>query len=172
MSACVALLALTVISGMYDLYLGIAVPGTHDAGIEVSDAAVTLWWHRDATWPGEDGKGGVWFRAMRSWGGTANIAWRPYHVAASRFPRPSPHHGLVIPLWALLVWSLLLSGYAHGLIVGARRATIGRCRVCGYDLRSLPKGAACPECGPGAQAPDPVVTAARSSEKSFTKSGS
>jgi hypothetical protein len=142
----------TLASGIYDLHVGVRLPGAHDAAVNLADAEVTLWWYRDGVWPSLGETEAVSFRTSRAYGASASLAWRPYHIAVGRFPQTSPHHGLAVPLWPVILGSFLLAGYSHGLVVGSRRATIGRCRVCGYDLRSLPKGAACPECGPAASA--------------------
>jgi DNA-directed RNA polymerase subunit RPC12/RpoP len=104
------------------------------------------------------------------------LAWRPFHAAGVKLGNRPAYHGLYIPMWPVAAVALLVAGYAHGLVVGARRETIGRCRRCGYDVRALPAGAACPECGEaaGVHGQPPVVVSidARSDLKSLTKSGS
>lgn len=82
------------------------------------------------------------------WDQGVTMAWRPYH---HRTLRPESGiafaHGLVIPLWQVTLLSFIVAGYAHGRIVGARRAAIGKCRRCGYDVVKLADNAQCPECG-------------------------
>lgn len=170
-------LAAAVLSARYDMELGVRLPGKHNTGATLARGALTCWWYLDSSWlTGRTDPGVVGWRVQRHWGSEISLAWRPYHVASRPFPQASEHHGVVLPLWPLMVVSLVVAGYAHGVVVGARRATIGRCRRCGYDLRSLPAGAACPECGeaPGVRGQSPVVVSidARSDLKSLTKSGS
>lgn len=55
---------------------------------------------------------------------------------------------VVWPLAAALAFlstPILLAGLRE-----RRRRLAGLCRVCGYDVRSLPPGSPCPECGPKA----------------------
>lgn len=178
-TACVLLAIASVVisasSAAYRLAVGVAISPAMRAAVALEQGEVQFWWFgKDAVvhWrdPTNNGATRVGTSVERQWSSTLNLSWRPYHIAHQRFPKYSSSHALAVPLWPLVVGAILLAGYSHGLVVGGRRSTIGRCRACGYDLRSLPKGASCPECGPAAQAD--VVTAVRSAEKSFTKSGS
>jgi hypothetical protein len=51
--------------------------------------------------------------------------------------------GLTIPLWVFM-----LPAAAITLNTFPRRRRPGHCPCCSYDLRGLPPGSACPECGP------------------------
>lgn len=63
---------------------------------------------------------------------------------------------LIVRAPAWLAWGagaavFVLAG--AGLLVRGRRVRRGACVSCGYDLRGLREGAACPECGPERTAP-------------------
>src|SRR5262249_53331515 len=49
-----------------------------------------------------------------------NLAWRPYHAQGIGY-RPAEYEGVNIPLWHCAVASLLLVGYANGVVRGLRR---------------------------------------------------
>ncbi len=76
-----------------------------------------------------------------------SLPWRPIHLTTTGATAGSMSHGLLIPLWHFAVVSLLVAGYSHGVIVGMRRAAVGKCRRCGYDIVTLSPGKPCPECG-------------------------
>ncbi len=54
------------------------------------------------------------------------------------------HKELVVPMWAigLLAGGLMVLAWRRG-----SRVEKGHCARCGYDLKGLAAGAACPECG-------------------------
>lgn len=96
-------------------------------------------------------------RIERQYFDQIDLPWRPYHIRTLRYQTLARHHGLVIPLWPLVVASLLFAGYAQGLVVGERRGYHGGCIKCGYDIRKLPAGARCPECGHAARRREAAV---------------
>lgn len=59
--------------------------------------------------------------------------------------RPSPMGVVMVPLWVVSLAGAVAT--AWGWRVSRRESTHG-CERCGYDLRGLAAGAACPECGP------------------------
>lgn len=53
-----------------------------------------------------------------------------------------------MPLWFPALLSLLPTAWAWRLeAVSKRRAKVGKCVSCGYDLSGLKAAAVCPECG-------------------------
>jgi hypothetical protein len=55
---------------------------------------------------------------------------------------------VVVPLWMPLVPTLMATATAWRLdTLARRRARIGLCPTCNYDLRGLPAASPCPECG-------------------------
>lgn len=80
-------------------------------------------------------------------------AWRPFRAGGPKESR------LLFPLWQPMLVTGLVAAYAFGSLAGARRARLGSCGICGYDLKGLPKGAACPECGK-ASTPDALKSTA------------
>lgn len=176
-----ALLGAALLSTRYRSAVGLRIDVGSRVAAAVDQGQLQLWWFGpdafgDARDPTADGAKRLGFQLHQSWWNTFSLAWRPYHIAQYSFPKASPSHGVVLPLWPLIMGSLLLAGYSHGVVVGTRRATIGRCKRCGYDIRALPMGAACPECGEasgvGGQPPAVASIDARSDLNSLTKSGS
>lgn len=156
-AAIAALLCLVaaVLSARYRMAVGVRVGGGSRVAAVLDQAQLQCFWFgpdaiMDFRDPTNDGSRVIGWQIQRGWWSGFSLAWRPFHIAQQPFPASSATHGIAIPLWPVLAGSLLLAGYSHGLIVGSRRATIGRCAHCGYDLRSLPPGAVCPECGPAA----------------------
>lgn len=68
------------------------------------------------------------------------VEWRPRFLVGA-----GGYHELRVPLWPAVV----LSGIGAWMLRGAARRAVaaGHCGRCGYDLRGLAPGAACPECG-------------------------
>lgn len=104
-----------------------------------------------ASWRLEHGR--VWIR----WG---VVTRESFYVAINRggwLFRPEFSGGraagdVLIPLWLPMSLGAGLSTYGWVRLRGARRAA-GCCTRCSYDMRDLPRGAVCPECGspaPGA----------------------
>ena len=59
---------------------------------------------------------------------------------------------LFVPWWVLTLTSSALAAVGvTQAYTKRRRIRLGRCRLCGYDLRATP--GACPECGDGQQNP-------------------
>ncbi len=93
-------------------------------------------------------------------------------IDASRFtPYRTPRPALVLPRtvrrWDFFVnvafWAMVLSAIFGGaaMLRGLCRIRRGRCARCNYDLRGLPPGAPCPECGNAApgRASNPTLPA-------------
>jgi hypothetical protein len=68
------------------------------------------------------------------------------HGIAGYLPIAPIWSGLVIDtlFYGTIAWGLL---FLPGTLRRWRRRRGGRCVKCGYDLKGLPAGAACPECG-------------------------
>ena len=89
--------------------------------------------------------------------GSAYFSWRPgaeYRPAWAgqvnrfgfRYTRWSNGSGEVgVPLWAPALAAATAATAAGAVSRSRRRASRGRCRRCGYDLRATPDR--CPECG-------------------------
>ncbi|MFZ4575328.1 MAG: hypothetical protein ACOYN0_13080, partial [Phycisphaerales bacterium] len=75
--------------------------------------------------------------------GGYSAAWRPFRAGSSKASR------LMFPLWHPMLGFGIIAAFAHGVIVGGRRADRATCIKCGYDISALPKSAErrCPECG-------------------------
>jgi len=76
----------------------------------------------------------------------------PYHADwkhAGRFPARVGATGGYAPAWILPACLLVPTVLAWYLDIRAKRRAlgVGRCRKCRYDLRGLPAGSRCPECG-------------------------
>ncbi len=86
---------------------------------------------------------GFSFVAQRGWNGGHSAAWRPFRAGSSKASR------LMVPLWQPMLGFGMLAAFAHGVIVGGRRADRATCVKCGYDISALPRNAErrCPECG-------------------------
>ncbi len=66
---------------------------------------------------------------------------------------------LIVPLWPLILVSSGASATAWLFDARARRrARVGQCFRCGYDLSGLAPGAACPECGKGCRVEPPACS--------------
>jgi hypothetical protein len=83
----------------------------------------------------------------------AGFGWRRRPIGL-RTPRGSPAHPeyvetrAQVPAWAMaLLLAVLPLVEALRLIGTRRRARIGLCPGCGYDLRAHAAGGRCPECG-------------------------
>src|SRR5262249_20025072 len=77
---------------------------------------------------------------------SANIRWRWWW----EFDEGSlPHDwSVLVPIWMLALPSLLTSATAWRLdTLARRRARVGLCPKCGYNLAGLPPTSPCPECG-------------------------
>ena len=61
--------------------------------------------------------------------------------------------GTAVPLWMPLAASGGLTLAFGAPSIFRRRKRPGHCPACGYDLRGLPAGASCPECGGNRLAP-------------------
>jgi hypothetical protein len=77
---------------------------------------------------------GIWFTVRHYWVDPgARGSWRPYWF-------------IVVPYWAIaVVTGAAPAAWLIRRSTGGRRFGRGRCRTCGYDLRSSPER--CPECG-------------------------
>jgi len=54
----------------------------------------------------------------------------------------------IIPLWAPLRFTLIVTGFAwRADLIARRRAMLGKCPNCGYARAGLAAGALCPQCG-------------------------
>ncbi len=90
------------------------------------------------------------------------VAWRPFHVRTTS-PTGTNAHMLVFPLWPLMPLGAAVAAYAHGVLVGMRRARTSECPQCGYDLRKTPvvNGTrTCPECGKAVTIQPPAAATA------------
>ena len=72
--------------------------------------------------------------------------WAPHFSKSPRFPKGR----LVLPLWIPMLFFAAIFFCPAGFrrIQAHRRAKLGLCIACGYNLRGLPKPR-CPECGTG-----------------------
>jgi len=61
------------------------------------------------------------------------------------------YYCLHIPLWAPLLFTLIVTGFAwRADLIARRRAMLGKCTKCGYARAGLAPDAVCPECGSAA----------------------
>jgi hypothetical protein len=86
---------------------------------------------------------GFEFVVQPGWNSGYAAAWRPFRAGSSKASR------IMVPLWQPMLGFGIVAAFAHGMIVGGKRADRGTCVRCGYDLSRVPKGDArrCPECG-------------------------
>jgi hypothetical protein len=64
------------------------------------------------------------------------------------FDSTPPNWGLYFPIWILSLPLLLISATAWRLdTLARRRARVGLCPKCNYNLCGLPPDSLCPECG-------------------------
>jgi hypothetical protein len=76
--------------------------------------------------------GGFWVEDLSFAPTASRAAWLPYT-------------DVVVPLYALLIVSLILPALTLRRLLRARMRKAGLCPKCGYDLRATPQR--CPECG-------------------------
>ena len=63
-----------------------------------------------------------------------------------RFSEPTAVHIWKLPLWPIcLLLAMAPASRVIGVVRWRRRASMGCCRACGYDMRATPER--CPECG-------------------------
>ena len=154
-SAAVVIVAVTILSAHRTVRASYTNARGSAVETRVHGGLVEFWWHNprsNAYWADMSSRpaprvSSFDFGIDREWGDSISLAWRPYHIASSRWPSPSSHHAAAIPLWMAVVPMLLLAGYSHGVVVGNRRGAKGRCTGCGYSRSGLTVEAACPECG-------------------------
>lgn len=91
------------------------------------------------------GNSGLRLSIDRQYYDSIALPWRPYHASGS--PAGRTYHGLVVPLWPVVVGAVVFTGFIWGRASGLKRSDHGRCHSCGYDLRKLPLTSPCPECG-------------------------
>jgi len=61
---------------------------------------------------------------------------------------------VLVPLWALILPAAVIAAVGWRLeSLHRRRARLGACPACGYDLSGLPQGGKCPECGHASASP-------------------
>jgi len=70
-----------------------------------------------------------------------NLAFAP----SGSNPASLPYTDVVVPLYALVLASLILPGATLRRVIRERTHRAGVCPACGYDLRATPDR--CPECG-------------------------
>jgi hypothetical protein len=151
-AAAVAVVGVVLVSARWEFELGVVTGSRHTWSTALRRGQIELWRDNaqfdDDSWDHgsiAERDPGVHMRVGRSYYSQVSAAWRPYH--AKTLAGGGVVHGIVVPLWPLVLLSLVLAGYAHGVVVGERRATIGRCRGCGYDIRGVRPETPCPECG-------------------------
>ncbi|MGH7131903.1 MAG: hypothetical protein ACREJO_08170 [Phycisphaerales bacterium] len=145
-SAAGVLLALMAIGSQYDITLRIR--GHWSFSLECSEFVVRWAADPSAQWRNQQD----WLEptVTRSYSPVSSLRWRPIHSAVNPWPKPSPFHVFVFPLWHLTFATLLTAVYLHGKARGKALASIGHCKKCGYALIGLPgsaDGPLCPECG-------------------------
>jgi hypothetical protein len=79
-----------------------------------------------------------------------NFGWRRTGIEAGRYVISAPNWLILLLAGAWPVYGL--AGRLRSRLEARRRARMGRCRFCGYDLRATPAGDGalleqCPECG-------------------------